>query len=292
MDRIRLQPECLSCLIKKQIDNYPKEAGQKQKTEYIRRILRAAADAPETSSAPEVMRTINDIQSDMFGKEKDYSEIKRHFNQWMLSLEPALLGEIRRSEDPLEKAVVYAMAGNYIDFAAMEHIEEDKLRELFERVGKDTVNQAELASLKTDLTKADRLVYLTDNCGEIVCDKLLIQTIRGLNAKLDITVLVRGKPVVNDATMEDAQQTGLTDIAEVMGNGSSIAGTCLHKISQRAKQKIDGADIIISKGQGNFETLYHCGRNVYYIFMCKCRMFAERFDVPLYSGILVNDKKL
>ena len=103
---------------------------------------------------------------------------------------------------------------------------------------------------------------------------------------------VRGTDVLNDATLVDAKQVKMDEIAPVMGNGSGVAGTCLNKISSAALGKIENADVIIAKGQGNFETLRLCGKNIYYIFMCKCNFFAERFGVPQYSGMLVNDLRL
>ena len=135
-------------------------------------------------------------------------------------------------------------------------------------------------------------MYLTDNCGEIVMDKLLIEEIQKLNQKAEVTVIVRGLPVLNDVTMEDAIQVGLTEMVNVIGNGSEIAGTYLEDISEEAKNVIDDADVILAKGQGNFETLRMCGKNIYYIFMCKCEMFAKRFQVPRYYGMLINDKNL
>ena len=100
---------------------------------------------------------------------------------------------------------------------------------------------------------------------------------------------IRDSKVLNDATMEDAQQVSLADAAYVMDNGSDIAGTCLDELSQQAKQALDQADVILAKGQANFETLCKCGKNVYYLFMCKCSLFADRFGVPMYHGILIHD---
>lgn len=208
----------------------------------------------------------------------------------MSELETDIRREINNSSEPLKAAVQYAMTGNYIDFAAMDSVDENKLREMRKSAPLNAVDEAEYAALECDLTDAKKLVFLTDNRGEIVLDKLLIETITNINPKLDITVIVRGQNVVNDATMADAEQIGLTKQVRVTDNGSSIAGTCLNRISDDARQIIENADVIISKGQGNFETLQKCGLNAYYIFMCKCKMFADRFNVPLYSGILINDK--
>ena len=147
-------------------------------------------------------------------------------------------------------------------------------------------------ALMADLQKGHSVVYLLDNCGEIVMDKLLIRAIQKAFPALQITAIVRGLPVSNDATVEDAIQVGLTEVVSVIGNGNGLAGTSLEHLSPEARKAVDEADVILSKGQGNFETLNGCGLNVYYIFMCKCDMFARRFQVPRFSGILVNDHHL
>lgn len=290
MQPLRLNPECISCLVKKQTERYPADVSKKIKIEYMQKVLKVIADTPETMSAPEIVDEIYRIQQQMFGMNKNYYDIKRYFNKLMMDIEHIIIDEINKSSEPLKTAIKYAMTGNYIDFAAMENVDENKLRELLGTAKNNPVNDMEFTALKDDLTGAKQVVYLTDNCGEIVLDKILISIISKLNPALDITVIVRGNPVVNDATMEDAKQIGLTETVRVIGNGSSIAGTCLRRISDEARTKIDCADVIISKGQGNFETLQKCGKNIYYIFMCKCKMFADRFQVPLYNGILINDK--
>lgn len=292
MEIERLNPECISCLIKKQLDSYPEKASNSEKIKYMQEILEIISQAPQSMSAPEIVSEIYNVQRKMFGTNQDYTETKRYFNNLMLEIEKDLADEIVKSEDQLKTAVQYVMTGNYIDFGAMDKVDENKLRELLSNARNIEVNDNEFQALQSDLMNAKYLVYLTDNCGEIVLDKLLISVIRELNPALDITAIVRGSDVLNDATLIDARQVALTDIVKVIGNGSNIAGTCLNKISPEALQAIDNADVIISKGQGNFETLNRCGRNIYYMFMCKCKMFADRFRVPKYSGILINDKTL
>ncbi len=139
------------------------------------------------------------------------------------------------------------------------------------------------------MINAKKLVYLTDNCGEIVMDKLLLRRIHAINPAREMTVVTRGAPVLNDATMEDALNCGLDEHARVTHNGSGIAGTCLERISKEAREVIDAADVIIAKGQANFETLRRCGKNVYYIFLCKCELYARRFGVPRLQGMLIRD---
>ena len=137
---------------------------------------------------------------------------------------------------------------------------------------------------------AKRLVYFTDNCGEIVTDKLLISTFRDINPDLHITVIVRGKPVLNDATLEDAKHIHMEDVAQkVIGNGTGLPGNVIGAISQEAMTEVENADLLISKGQGNYEGLSGCGLNIYYLFLCKCEMFMRRFGVEQFTGIMTRE---
>ena len=258
----------------------------------MQRVLKAISETPKSEGAPVIVRTINQIQKEMFGYNKDFTHVKSHFNELMLEKAPSVREKLNQSEDSLKLAIQYAMTGNYIDFGAMNNVDEEQLDQLLDQASGNHVDEKEYASLKVDIEKARSIVYLTDNCGEIVMDKLLIEEIKKQNPNAQITAIVRGKPVLNDATMEDAIQVGLTELVNVIGNGSEIAGTYLEEISEEAKNAIDCADVIFAKGQGNFETLRMCGKNIYYIFMCKCEMFAKRFQVPKYYGMLINDKNL
>ena len=292
MERIRLAPECISCLAQKQLKRYPSDIETEKKIRYMQSVLSIIADAPISESAPEIVNKIYDLQKKMFGAEKDYSDIKRYFNELMLGYEDRISRIVMSSDDTLKSAVQFAMTGNFIDFAAMENVDEGELKRLLDKSSDIEINESELKSLRQDILSSERLVYLTDNCGEIVLDKILISIIKELNPSINITAVVRGFPIMNDATIEDAEQTGLADRVHIIGNGSTIAGTVLDKISYEARTVIEKADIIIAKGQANFETMRDCGLNIYYIFMCKCKMFADRFNVPLYSGILINDKSV
>jgi len=290
METLRLHPECISCLLKKQLDNFPEGTPPEKKLLCLQKILGMIAEAPPTTSAPVLVRSIDRIRAELFGAPQDYTEVKRHFNAVMLRKAPAIAKKIAQAEDPLLLALQYAMSGNYIDFGAMQNVEEEKLDALLDRSGTIPVKVEAYQALCSDLLRAKSIVYLTDNCGEIVMDKLLLQEIHRQNPEAVLTAIVRGAPVLNDATLEDAQQIGLSDTASVMDNGSDIAGTCLEEISPEALQAIDAADVILAKGQANFETLRGCGRNIHYLFLCKCSLFAGRFQVPQFTGMLIHDK--
>ena len=203
---------------------------------------------------------------------------------------PKLRKKILRSDDSLRSAMQYSLIGNFIDFGAMKTVDNNKFEQLLEKSSKIELG-IEYEKIRKDLERAKRLVFLTDNCGEIVFDKALIQTIKSLYPLISIIVIVRGQAVLNDATMEDAKEIELLDECTVIGNGTNVAGTCLELITEQARVAINSADIIISKGQGNFETLQDCGLNAYFLFMCKCEMFAKRFGVEKYEGLLINDRR-
>lgn len=287
----RLNPQCITCLLNKHLKNVPERLSKAEVLDYMQGILKIVGNADISKSAPEIVEQINKFKAS-FGETVDFSEIKRYFNELMLSFEKEIEMQIETSKNPLKTAVKYAMAGNFIDFGAMENVSESELKEKLKNANDITISESEFKSFKNEILSSGKLVYLTDNCGEIVLDKLLIKQMLKLNENICINVIVRGKPVLNDCTLDDAKQTGLDKLVSVLGNGTAIAGTCLEKISDNAKELIDNADIIISKGQGNFETLHHCGKNIYYLFLCKCKMFAERFGVDAFTGMFINDMRL
>lgn len=290
MEVRRLHHECLSCMTKIHLNKYPEGTTDEQKVEYMQRVLKVLAEAPEKYGAPVIVRTINQIQDEMFGMKQDYAQIKRHYNQVMLNHEEQVKSKLAQSDDPIKTGIQYAMIGNYIDFGARISVNEEQLTELLNDSDRFVIDEKQYGELTDDLESAHKMVYLTDNCGEIVMDKLLIREIQKKYPDLKVTVLVRGEEVINDATLEDAAQVGLTESAEVFPNGSDIAGTWLEEISEEAKSVLEEADVIISKGQGNFETLRKCGMNIYYIFLCKCDLFANTFQVPKLTGMLINEK--
>ena len=292
MEVIRLYPECIKCLLGKQMDKCPKDAPLEQKVEYMQKLLQIVANAPKSVSAPVLVREMYDLQKEMFGIFTDYTEIKSYFNRLMLGIEDRLWQDIINATEPLKRAIQYAMIGNYIDFAAVKDVDENKLLEFLDKAKDETVDKKELASLTSELENCKELVYIVDNCGEIVTDKLLMRLIKEKYPSVHITAMVRGGQVMNDATREDAKNVELEKVADIQDSGCNIAGTSLEMVSESAKQTIENADLIIAKGQGNFETMHQCGKNIYYIFMCKCTMFMKRFSMPQFTGVLISEKNI
>ncbi len=292
MEHTRLNGECVKCLIKKYSKDYPEGADEKSCEAFTKGVLEIIDNATPDESAPELVEKFEILRKECFGFTKDFTHIKKHFNDLILAMEGRIEDKITDSKNPLETAVKYAMMGNYIDFGAMDKVDENELQKFIDEAMDIEIPQNEFDRFQGELKTARNIVYLTDNCGEVVFDKLLMKTILKVFPHIHLDIIVRGENVINDATEEDAKQIGLYEIADVTGNGTAIAGTCLNKISKEAREIIDNADVIIAKGQGNFETLNHCGLNIYYIFMCKCTMFADRFKVPRFSGMFINDLRL
>lgn len=291
-DHSRLHPQCLKCLLSKHVNAAPEGAGERAQTEYIQQLLQLLGHADPTIAAPVMLRRIERLREDMFGPEMDYAAVKKYYNAKMLEKEKSVSEKIRSAADPFRAALQYAMTGNYIDFGTLERVDDGQLDAFLADAESIPLPKDTLEEMRRDVLRAEKIVYLTDNCGEIVMDKLLIEAMLAMNPRARVQVILRGEPVVNDVTVEDAAQVGLDRIVPVMGNGTDIAGTWLPSVSGEAKAIIEQADMIIAKGQGNFETLYFCGLNVYYLFMCKCDLFAQRFRVPRYTGMLLNDRKM
>lgn len=289
---IKLSACCMHCLVKRQLERIESVESEAVKAEYIKKVMIIIAEAEPDETAPVVIAKINRLHQQYFKEAYSFEALKLEYNNMMMREEERIREDINRAEDPLLRALQYARVGNYIDFGALGSVSEEKLQELLKRVEEEEINREEYAQFLEDLSTAKELVYLADNCGEIVLDKLLIKLMRKQYKELKITVIVRGKPVLNDATLEDAKTVGLTEIVEVIGNGTEIAGTYLKEITQEAKDKLEGADLIISKGQGNFETLNGCGLNIYYLFLCKCTWFVSRFQLRQFEGVFINDNKL
>ena len=290
MEVTRLHPQCISCMCKVHLDKCPKDLPEEKKVAYMQRILKVLAEAPCHYGAPVIVRTLQQIQEEMFGVKQDYTEIKKYYNQVMMGYEETVKCKMAEAADSLKKGIQFAMIGNYIDFGARIKVDEEQLTQLLNDSDRFVVDEKQYDLLKRDLEKAHKLVYLTDNCGEIVMDKLFIQEILRKYPDIEITVVVRGADVINDATMEDAVQVGMKEVANVISNGSDIAGTWVEELGEEATVALENADLIISKGQGNFETLRKCGKNIYYIFLCKCDLFANTFGVPKLTGMLIHEK--
>lgn len=290
---MKLNPFCMCCALNKQeqkIRHYP---DMEKKTEYMKKVMALIANTEENDCAPSLSVDIQKLYSSFWNcPMEDFTKIKKEFNQLMLNMEASIEDKIRKANDPLEKALLYARIGNYIDFAALSNVDQSTVITLLDEKSSEALDEKEYKNFLHDLSSARKLVYLTDNCGEVVLDKLAVKILKEQYPDLDITVIVRGYPVVNDATMEDAEEIGLTDLVKVIGNGSNVGGTWIPGINSESRELLYDADLIIAKGQGNFETLNDCGLNIYYLFLCKCDLFQRRFHAENLQGMFLNERRL
>lgn len=287
---IRLNTDCINCMLKRYLSRIPDNLSEAERLEYMQMICEKIASASMEEGAPVLVQAIKQEMKIRYQIQEDFTEEKHYFNGLMLQKEDETENVIRNSKDSLKLALQYSMTGNYIDFGSMNVVDEEYLKRLLETVEERPIDTKTYDDMCMDLSHAKSLVFITDNCGEIVLDKVLIKVIKEQYPNIEITVMVRGGETLNDATMKDAEEVGMTRLVNVIHNGNDIAGTCINKLSKEALKTLEEADIILSKGQANFETLRGCGKNIYYIFLCKCDMFANRFGVEKYTGMFLNDK--
>jgi len=288
----RFSAECMACAVLKQSENMPAEWDDEKRAAYLRGVMNIICSADVSEGAPVVTGKIEALAQE-YGIEKfDYTEIKREYNRIMLDILPEIRKKVEEAEDSVEAAMKYSRAANYIDFGTQHKVTEEGLLERLEKASAERLDEAEYGLFRRDIDKAEKLVFITDNCGEIVADMLLIEKIREIKPDLKITVIVRGMPVINDATMEDAHMVGIDRVAEVMGNGNGVAGTFIEKMDSASLSRLRDADVVISKGQANFETLNGCGMNIYYLFLCECSRFERRFGMAKLQGVIKNDRRL
>lgn len=281
---------CKQCQIKRNMVKYPANASAEQIKRYQDEVQEIVKNS-DGYATPQISEKMNALRQEIFGSVMDYTEIKKHYNQLMLDYFPYMEEKVDAAENHLKMAIQYAMVGNYIDFGALENVNERELKEKLDEAVNIHLDAQMLDTFQEDIIHAKRLVYFTDNCGEVVADKLLISVLREINPNLYITVIVRGKPVLNDATLEDARDVHMEEVAQkVMGNGTGMPGDVIGAISKEAMDEVENADVLISKGQGNYEGLSGCGLNMYYFFLCKCEMFMRRFEVEQFTGIMTRER--
>ena len=289
---MKVSAECMHCLVKRQAENIKKYPDEEKKAEYLGKVLGIIANGAAEEPAPVLLSHIGRLHEAYFGKPFSFDELKKGYNTMLMEREAEIRQKISKVDDPLALALRFSQIGNYIDFGALGSVDDDKLRDFLEQAETLPLSEETYSKFTENLKTAKKLVFLTDNCGEIVLDKLLLESIAKAYPQLERTIIVRGEPVLNDATMEDALQVSIDACGKVIPNGTNIAGTYIPWLSAEAKAEMDEADILIAKGQGNFESLHGCGLNIYYLFLCKCQWFMERFGLPQYSGVFINEADL
>ncbi|MCK5097561.1 MAG: DUF89 family protein [Desulfobacteraceae bacterium] len=268
---MRIYNDCFPCILRGSLDaarlaTDDEIVHRKVMKKTMERLRSAQLYDPPPIIAQYTQRQIREIT----GNNDPYKKLKNKYNQFAKKILPDLEAMVNKSDDPFEMAVKIAIAGNIIDFGAMS----DKGENNFFCNIKATINgetKGDISLLKERIAKAENILWLGDNTGEIVLDRVLLEQID----KNKVTYAVRGKPVLNDATMEDAVDAGLTRIVKVIDNGVDIPGTVLSCCSDQFRAEFANADLIISKGQGNYETLDHNDKRIAFLFKVKCKVVAD-----------------
>jgi len=251
----------------------------------VRDALHAAAEMDLAQSPPVVAQEIHRQLRRITGVDDPYRAVKDAFNRMALDMLPELRSKVRRAADPLAMALRLAIAGNVIDLGVDGDLAESDARDAVTRALNEPFH-GELDPFRRAVGDARGILYLADNAGEIVFDRLLIEHLPAGR----VTVAVRGGPILNDATLSDAEAAGLGDLAEVIDNGSDAPGTILEDCSERFQRRFARADLVIAKGQGNFETLSDESADMYFLFKAKCPVIASHIGLPVGTHVLTGRK--
>ena len=281
---------CMQCFLDRNMEYARTQGDEAQATKFCKAMMQMFLDAPEDISAPWYAPQAARLLQQIYGLDFDrYRPEKEASNAFVLARLEQLRAGVDEAEDPLLAGLQYAVAGNYIDFAALqEEVNFNKLDQMLAEAQQIPLPPENVEAFRQDLLRAKKMLYITDNAGEIGFDRIFAEKLAQLYPGLQITFLVRGGPALNDATVEDARQVGIT--FPVIGNGNLISGTQLDQLSPEARAALDEADVILSKGQGNVETLYGCGYNIYYAFLIKCDRFAQIFGQPRLTPMLLKER--
>lgn len=270
--------ECIPCFLKQALEaarmaTDDKVVQRKALDEVVNLFPRLSLE----NSPPEISRSIHQLVRKVVGSEDPYKDVKEKYNQIALSLYPELKKKVRTSVDPLLCAIRVAIAGNIIDFGIGHNFDIDK--------DLDETLEAKFAifdykEFKEDLAKVKEVLYLADNAGEVVFDRVLIETL-----EKDVIYVVKDFPTINDALRADAEFCGIDKVAHLISSGSDAPGTVLDLCSPEFLDYYNNAEFVISKGQGNFEVLSDEKKPIFFLLKVKCSVVARHIGVK--SGDII-----
>ncbi|MBS1170465.1 MAG: hypothetical protein H6R01_1383 [Burkholderiaceae bacterium] len=279
---MKMSLDCVTCFVRQSLDAARLVTHDLAAQERIvRDVMRWLSEHGLEHSPPVLAQLVHRKLREISQVGDPYAAVKARHNAMALDLLPELRAQIAAAADPLAMATRLAIAGNVIDMGMKSMVEEDDVRASIRHaltepfVGEWEYYRAASAAAKS-------ILYLADNAGEIAFDRLLIEQL----GPERVTVVVRGAPVLNDATLVDAHAVGLPDITTVIDNGSDAPGTLLTECSPELQHQFAAADMVIAKGQGNFESLSGRGHDVFFLFKVKCPVIATHVGLPMGTQIL------
>jgi len=277
--------DCVPCFVRQVLDSVKMTTDDEQIHEKVLREALCLASRMDLHQSPPAMaQKIHRFIRELTGVQDPYLQVKNRFNKFALKMYPDMKERIETSADPLETAVRLAIAGNIIDLGVKSGLAESQVERTITRSLTESLDMEALEEFRNATAQAKDILYLGDNAGEIVFDRLLIEQLPCEN----ITFVVKAGPIINDATMRDAEMTGLTDMVSVIDNGSDAPGTILQSCSQEFRRRFNEADLVIAKGQGNYETLSDADKNMFFVLKAKCPVIAQHLGCEI--GCLVLTK--
>lgn len=287
---MNMNPDCILCHMRRNVDTARALGTQSQLDEFTKGLLNLYLTVPEDVSAVWTAPGTDALYQEIYGIDYDrFTEEKAFSNRFVLERLDQIRARVEAAEDPVYAGLQFAVLGNYIDFSALHgEVSFEKLDQLLDQAETMNLDRDAYGKLCADLETGRKLLYFTDNAGEIGFDRVCAEAIAKRYPHVEITFCVRGSYTLNDATRADAQEVQIP--FPVIDNGNSIPGTLLSALGEEAKRALEAADVIIAKGQGNAETLLDSGYNIYFAFLVKCIRFEERFKKPKLTPMLVRER--
>ena len=286
---LSIDSQCLLCHMERNIQLVRPLGTEEQTMAFARDLMRMYLEAPADVSSPWFNPQVAELLHRHYGLPLDrFRQEKAESNRFVLERMEDIRSRIARADDPVLAGLQFAILGNYLDFSALRgQVSFDKLSDMLDQALNMELDQEVYRTFRRQLEEGKKLLYLTDNAGEIGFDRLFAEEIAKAHPQLEITFCVRGGIAINDATREDAQAVGIP--FRVIDNGNNIPGTQLDRLGEEARQALAESDVILAKGMANVETMAGCGYNVYYAFLVKCQRFVDRYHKPLLTPMLVRE---
>ncbi len=279
---MRLKPDCIICnlnIIFRTLKIINKD--ENFLIENMKKVIGGISKVNRKLFPPELGGIVYKIVINSTNVKDPYKDIKRKQNNLILNNYFNLKQTILNTKDPLFEAVKFAVIGNVIDFGINEVVDfEEDIKNSFKK--RIVINDYNL--FERDLKLSKRILYIGDNSGEIVFDKLLISLIKEIYPDIDITFACRSEPIINDVLIKDALQVGIDEYAKVISSGMNLPGTILRYVNNEFMEELRRSDLVIVKGQGNFEGLEEEEmEKTYFLLKAKCKVVAD------YLGCRVGD---
>jgi len=277
---MKTAPDCFTCFLRQAV-RVARMTGCNEKTQttVTKGVAALLAELDVEASPPANAISIYTTIMEITGCRDPYHEVKRLENRRALQVLPALREEVAAVPEPLLAAVRFAIAANIIDYGVATRFDTVGALAL-SRTAPFVVDHRDtlLAAVK-GLPHGGSILYLADNCGEIVYDALVVELLA--QQGYAVTVAVRDAPIINDALRDDAELAGLHRFARIISNGTASPGTPLAHCCMEFRELFDSADLVISKGQGNFESLSDVSREIFFLLTVKCKVVAEHLALRL-----------